>query len=97
MAPTAVIQKVFSESGVTMDRPVVVYDGENYREAARVFLVLEVHGHPAAAVLNGGYKQWLQDGHPVTTADAEINPSNFIARIQPDRREPRPPVWLHAC
>jgi thiosulfate/3-mercaptopyruvate sulfurtransferase len=53
-APVPQIEALFGSVGVDMDTTVVLYDDKNYRDAARVFWVLEVHGHPSVAVLNGG-------------------------------------------
>ncbi|MCU1675579.1 MAG: Rhodanese-like thiosulfate sulfurtransferase [Frankiales bacterium] len=80
------IQRLFGEAGVDMNDAVVVYDdGDNYRPAARLFLVLEVHGHPAAAVLNGGYALWTQDRRPTQTAPARRAPTRFVANLHPER------------
>src|SRR5205823_12926325 len=49
------------------------------------FFVLDVHGHPAAAVLNGGYPQWLAKGLPTSKTVTKLAPTRFLANIKPER------------
>ncbi len=86
LAPTRRIEELFGAAGVDMTRTVVLYDDQNYRDAARVFWALEVHGHPNAAVLNGGLNGWVSGGHSVSQAEARApEPRRFVARLQPNR------------
>lgn len=86
MAGVAEIQRTFSDAGIDAERTVIVYDaGSDYRAAARVFWVLEVHGHPAAAVLNGGYGQWRAARRPLTSQTGQPAPRTFVATIRPER------------
>ena len=80
------VQTVFSNAGVSMDCTVVVYDqGEEYREASRVFYVLESHGHPHACVLNGGFRGWSKARQAVSTHPFQRAHTQFVANMQPDR------------
>jgi thiosulfate/3-mercaptopyruvate sulfurtransferase len=86
MAPIAFVQQALGNSGVDIGRTVVVYDaGGDYRAAARVFWVLEVHGHPAVGVLNGGYRQWLEDGGQPSTDRPRPSPRPFVASFRSER------------
>jgi thiosulfate/3-mercaptopyruvate sulfurtransferase len=85
LAPVSVIEQKLSASGIAADRQVVIYDGSNYRESARLFWVLEAHGHPSVAVLNGGFAEWTHKGLPVSTAPTKPNPAQFVATLQPKR------------
>jgi len=85
IAPISHVQRVFGEAGIDLATPVIVYDGSNYRDAARVFWVLEVHGHRSVAVLNGGYADWKRDHRPISTTQTNVTPKRFIANMQPDR------------
>ncbi len=72
------IGHLFSLRGVTPDRPVVVYEGEQTGiKAARVFWLLEYLGHPRVSVLDGGLAAWTRAGHPVTTAVTSPTPSTW--------------------
>jgi thiosulfate/3-mercaptopyruvate sulfurtransferase len=80
LASLVEIQRAIGGAGVRADRPVVVYDaGDDYRPAARLFWILEVHGHPAAAVLDGGFAAWKSSGRPVETAATRLPPSGYVA------------------
>ena len=51
--------------GVSLGRPVVVYDGAGLFSAARVWWSLRALGHARTAVLDGGLPGWVAGGHPV--------------------------------
>lgn len=61
------IGHLFSLRGVTLERPVVVYEGDSGIRAARVFWFLEYLGHPNARVLDGGFRAWTSAGLSVST------------------------------
>jgi len=81
------IEALFGGLGIRMDRPVVVYDGAvDHRPAARLFWALEVHGHPQAAILNGGLPAWQKMVPlPLQTAVPTVRPQAFVAILQPNR------------
>lgn len=85
VAPVAAIEQLFGSAGVSHEVPVVIYDDAQFRDAARVFWVLEVHGHQRAAVLNGGLTGWRERGYPVTTEPTIPRPRTFVANLQPER------------
>lgn len=85
MAPVARIESLFGGAGVSIGTPVVLYDNRDYREAARVLWILEVHGHQSAAVLNGGLDGWKARGFAVATEPTVLPPRRFIANLQPER------------
>lgn len=87
LAPTKKIEAILSDLGVRMDQAVVVYDDAlDYRPASRVFWAMEVHGHPAAAVLNGGLPEWQKvSPQSLQTESPALHPSNFVAVLRPDR------------
>lgn len=85
-APIRQIQEVFSQAGIDSARPVIVYDSAtDYRAAAQLFWTLEVHGHSAVAVLNGGLAGWQKQNRPVSNVPFALPRSNFIANLQPHR------------
>ena len=61
----------FMTAGVTLERPVVVYDEDTGMRAARELWVLEYLGHRNARILHGGLKFWKAVGGPVI-ADVDI-------------------------
>lgn len=52
--------------GVSGDTHVVAYDDEGGGKAARLLWTLEVAGHRAYSLLNGGLHAWANEGHPIT-------------------------------
>jgi thiosulfate/3-mercaptopyruvate sulfurtransferase len=53
--------------GIGSEHRVVVYDDVGGWVAARLWWMLDDLGHPAVAVLDGGWPAWVAAGHPVTT------------------------------
>jgi thiosulfate/3-mercaptopyruvate sulfurtransferase len=53
---------MFGTAGVTLERPVVVYDDDTGMRAARELWILEYLGHRNVRMLHGGYRQWLAEG-----------------------------------
>ena len=52
--------------GLSKDMQVVAYDASGGYYAARLWWMLRWLGHPQGAVLDGGWKAWLDAGLPVT-------------------------------
>ena len=87
MLPTAEkFARAMSRLGVSDDTLVVTYSTAFHWWATRLWWMLRVFGHQKAAVLNGGFQKWRQEGRPVVTGrDAARAPGNFTAR--PPQRE----------
>ncbi|KAM9391428.1 thiosulfate sulfurtransferase-like [Pholidichthys leucotaenia] len=54
--------------GVSNHSHVVVYDASDYGafSCTRVWWMFRLFGHPQVSVLNGGFRNWVREGHPVT-------------------------------
>ncbi|XP_023251614.1 thiosulfate sulfurtransferase-like [Seriola lalandi dorsalis] len=54
--------------GVGGDSHVVVYDASDFGafSCTRVWWMFRLFGHPEVSVLNGGFRNWVREGHPVT-------------------------------
>lgn len=65
--------------GVSSDRPVVVYDSEAGRFAARCWWLLRYHGHTRVTMLDGGWREWLRTDGPVETGPAAGAAGDFRA------------------
>jgi thiosulfate/3-mercaptopyruvate sulfurtransferase len=85
LLPLDQVEALFGAAGIAMDVTVVVYDGLDYRSAARIFWALEVHGHPSVAVLDGCYGGWVAEGRPVTADVRPPAPRRFVASMRPER------------
>jgi len=73
----------FRMAGVTLERPVIVYEEETGMRAARELWILEYIGHPNASMLHGGIKQWAAERNPVIadTDIATVRPKKFPVTI----------------
>ncbi len=66
----AMYQAQFASRGITMDRPVVIYDSETGERAARGVWLLTVLGHKDVRILDGGSQGWVDAGYELTTETA---------------------------
>lgn len=71
---------VLTERGVSSDVAILVYDAGLHLDAARLFWVLEAHGHTNAHVIEGGMQRWKMLGYPLET---EPNMPREVDRFVP--------------
>ena len=57
------MQHLFEQRGVNLDKTVVFYEGISGMRAARGFWLLEYLGHTDAHVLDGGFQAWQAAGN----------------------------------
>lgn len=86
IAPPERYAAVMRRIGVNDDTLVVAYDDAGGMFAARLWWSLHYYGHERAAVLNGGWQQWLKEGRPVTAESPSFRPGSFTPRIVPALR-----------
>jgi thiosulfate/3-mercaptopyruvate sulfurtransferase len=68
--------------GINSDTLVVAYDDSRFAFAARLWWLLRYYGHERVAVLDGGYRNWVDSGYPVTANLPEVaTPGNFQPQI----------------
>jgi thiosulfate/3-mercaptopyruvate sulfurtransferase len=84
LAPAARLTEVFERAGVTLSRPVVVYDGGEGVWAARLLWVLEYVGHPDVNLLDGGLAAWVAAGGALTQEPPPISTMAFQPRVRPE-------------
>ncbi|KAL4658104.1 3-mercaptopyruvate sulfurtransferase-like [Arapaima gigas] len=72
-----------SQLGIDNNTHVVVYDASDVGSysAPRVWWMFRVFGHGAVSVLDGGLKNWLREGHPLTAELSKPEPAVFTARL----------------
>ena len=75
------ITHLFELRGVTVDRPVVVYEGDSGMRAARALWFLEYLGHPNVRMLDGGVKAWIAAGHALSTSPVTPKPAVFSGAV----------------
>ncbi|MEW6647048.1 MAG: sulfurtransferase [Pseudomonadota bacterium] len=67
--------------GVGNDSAVVVYDSGNGRAASALWYILRFVGHEQVQILDGGFRQWLAEGRPLTQAAPA--PHKVVYKPQP--------------
>lgn len=72
--------------GIGSGRRVVVYDRRENMWAARLWWMLRVFGHDAAAVLDGGWGAWRAAGGPTCRVPCGYEPATFVPRVRPELR-----------
>jgi thiosulfate/3-mercaptopyruvate sulfurtransferase len=76
------MQHLFEQRGVNLDKTVVFYEGISGMRAARGFWLLEYLGHTDAHVLDGGFNAWQAAGYPVTTEAPRVREVQFQPRVR---------------
>ena len=74
-----------SELGVTSDQLVVAYDDATSPLVGRFVWVMLAFGHTKAAMLNGGYQNWLAHDGAVSTAAPSVQPQPYQGKLQNSR------------
>lgn len=68
--------------GLTPGDQVIAYDAGNGTMAARLWWMLRWVGHESAAVLDGGFEEWLVEGRPTTAEIAGFAPSEYDGTVR---------------
>lgn len=76
--------RTFSNWGIDDGVQVVAYDGGNSSMAARLWAMLRWLGHPAVAVLDGGWTRWHGEGRSTRSGSESRLPRRFIPRPRPE-------------
>lgn len=71
LRPSHRVIAALEAAGIDPDRRIVVYsgmeDGSDFKQAARVFWILEYFQFPQVSYLDGGLAKWKLEGRPVST------------------------------
>ena len=80
-----IFRTLFGARGVSMEKPVVIYDHESGERAARAVWLLAVLGHPDVRMLDGGTQAWTASGQRLARLSESARPSD------PAKAPPTPP------
>ncbi|XP_075040203.1 thiosulfate sulfurtransferase-like [Mixophyes fleayi] len=77
--------KYVGNLGINNESHVVVYDADHVGiyYAARVWWMFRVFGHKKVSVLDGGFRNWVKQGLPVTSEVVKPQPETFQAVLNP--------------
>jgi thiosulfate/3-mercaptopyruvate sulfurtransferase len=67
--------------GISDKQTLVVYDGAGLFSAPRVRWTFRTMGATDVRILEGGFPQWIADGRPVESGEAQPVPRRFEARL----------------
>ncbi|XP_015234058.1 PREDICTED: thiosulfate sulfurtransferase-like [Cyprinodon variegatus] len=84
MLPTSSdFSRYVGDLGIGNDTHVIVYDTSDMGSfsAPRVWWMFRVFGHGSVSVLDGGLKNWLAEGHPVTSDCSKPERRDFQAEL----------------
>jgi thiosulfate/3-mercaptopyruvate sulfurtransferase len=76
----AAFAETLGRAGVGPGTQVVAYDAQGGMGAVRLWWMVRWLGHPAVAVLDGGWGKWVAEGRPVSAAVPAPRPATFPAR-----------------
>jgi thiosulfate/3-mercaptopyruvate sulfurtransferase len=79
-----IFRTLFAARGVSLDKPVVIYDHETGERAARAVWLLAVLGHPDVRILDGGTQAWTASGRRLVRL-METPPSTDPVSTPPTR------------
>ena len=82
-----IFRTLFGARGVSVDKPVVIYDHESGERAARAVWLLAVLGHPQVRILDGGAQAWTAAGKRLVRLTEAPLPSD------PAKAPPTPPPF----
>jgi len=74
---TKELEQVLSSLGISNDTHVIAYDDEGGGKAARLLWTLDVIGHNAFSLLNGGLHAWANEGHPLVSEITSIKATQY--------------------
>jgi thiosulfate/3-mercaptopyruvate sulfurtransferase len=78
--------ETFSRLGIGPATQVVLYDQDNGMYASRLWWMLRYMGHDAAAVLDGGWVKWTNEGRPTQRGEQTPARAAFEGRPREEMR-----------
>jgi thiosulfate/3-mercaptopyruvate sulfurtransferase len=78
------LMRALGDAGVDSSKQVVAYDAQGGMVAARLWWLLRWLGHLPAAVLDGGWSQWVAEGRPQTAQVPRPRPARFAGKARSD-------------
>jgi thiosulfate/3-mercaptopyruvate sulfurtransferase len=73
-------EALLSRSGIGNETKVVLYGDNNNWFAAFAYWLFKLYGHQDVALMNGGRKKWVDEGRPLTQAEAQVSPTTYRAQ-----------------
>ena len=74
------LEALLGQSGITNDTHVVLYGDNSNWFAAYALWLLELYGHDAVSLMDGGRVKWLADGRPLTAVLPVLRRTTYAAK-----------------
>jgi thiosulfate/3-mercaptopyruvate sulfurtransferase len=78
-------ERLVSDLGIGPDTHVVIYDDSEGLDAARLFFTLDVIGHRATSILDGGVQAWRRAKLPLTAEVPHVARTDYRPAREPQR------------
>ncbi|MCC6486746.1 MAG: sulfurtransferase [Candidatus Hydrogenedentes bacterium] len=76
LKPTDALSKALGAAGVDPAKHIVVYCGmataDDFKDAARLFWILEYVGYEQVSILDGGFAKWQAGGRPIEKGGSKV-------------------------
>jgi DHA2 family methylenomycin A resistance protein-like MFS transporter len=82
--PADQLAAAIEELGISNGDTVILYDRAHMAFATRFWWLLQSLGFDNAAVLNGGWRKWTDEGRPSSTEVPAVPRGNFVPRPRPE-------------
>ena len=93
LAPAEQFASAMGRLGIGNDTLVIAYDNMGLPlGSARLWWALSHYGHDRVRVLDGGLKDWIAEGRPISTDPVMPSPVHFTARSRPGWLATKPEV-----
>ncbi len=86
VAPPETVASAISKRGIDSETETIVYGDTGAIWAARLFWVLEYHGHTNVRVLDGGFPFWNDSLLPLALGRVEASEKTFEPEVQSQKR-----------
>jgi len=78
------IIEAMNSYGISNDSYVVLYSTSETNWAARAWWIMRSVGFNNIAILNGGWKKWASEGHPISNQICSYEPGNYVSKTITD-------------
>lgn len=76
------LEEIIGSYGINDETAVVIYDEGNGLYASLIFWLLDYAGFKNIAILNGGFKKWEEDGHPLEKEIRAAAAASFVLSLR---------------
>ncbi len=75
---TEALEDLLAAAGIAADRHLIIYSAMDtpgdFKNATRLFWILEYLSYERVSILDGGFKRWIDEKHPVETGATTVGP-----------------------